>query len=98
MIVLGDRYEIFLSCYVATLFKIPIAHICGGEETRGSYDNQFRHSITKMSHLHFVTNSFYKKKLEKMGENRNNVFNVGSLAFSNYGKILFKNRDEWKKK
>jgi GDP/UDP-N,N'-diacetylbacillosamine 2-epimerase (hydrolysing) len=98
LIVLGDRYEIFLSCYVATLFKIPIAHICGGEETRGSYDNQFRHSITKMSHIHFVTNSFYKKKLERMGENRNNVFNVGSLAFSNYGKILFKNKDELKKK
>ena len=98
LIVLGDRYEIFLSCYVATLFKIPIAHICGGEETRGSYDNQFRHSITKMSHFHFVTNSFYKKKIERMGENSNNVFTVGSLAFSNCDKIFFKNKDELKKK
>ena len=55
LVVLGDRYEIFITCYVATIFKIPIAHICGGEETLKSYDNQFRHAITKMSHIHFTT-------------------------------------------
>jgi len=98
IIVLGDRYEIFLSCYVATLFKIPIAHICGGEETKGSYDNQFRHAISKMSHIHFVTNKFYKKKIERMGENAKNVHDVGSLAFSDFNKIKFKNKIELEKK
>lgn len=98
LVVLGDRYEIFLSCYVATLFKVPIAHICGGEETIGSYDNQFRHAITKMSHIHFVTNNFYKKKVIRMGENKENIFNVGSLAFSNYDKLEFKNKFELEKK
>ena len=53
---------IFVSCFVATIFRIPIAHICGGEETLNSYDNQFRHAITKMAHIHFVTNDIYKKK------------------------------------
>ena len=62
IVVLGDRYEIFVSCFVATIFRIPIAHICGGEETLNSYDNQFRHAITKMAHIHFVTNDIYKKK------------------------------------
>ena len=98
LVVLGDRYEIFLSCFVATLFKVPIAHICGGEETIGSYDNQFRHAITKMSHIHFVTNNFYKKKVIRMGENKENIFNVGSLAFSNYDKLEFKNKFELEKK
>ena len=98
IIVLGDRYEIFLSCYVATLFKIPIAHICGGEETKGSYDNQFRHAISKMSHIHFVTNKFYKKKIERMGENAKNDHDVGSLAFSDFNKIKFKNKIELEKK
>jgi GDP/UDP-N,N'-diacetylbacillosamine 2-epimerase (hydrolysing) len=98
LVVLGDRYETFLSCYVATLFKVPIAHICGGEETIGSYDNQFRHAITKMSHIHFVTNNFYKKKVIRMGENKENIFNVGSLAFSNYDKLEFKNKFELEKK
>ena len=98
VIVLGDRYEIFISCYVATIFKIPIAHICGGEETQGSYDNQFRHGITKMSHIHFVTNEFYKKNILRMGENKNFVFNVGSLAFANFKSNKFKSKNILEKK
>ena len=98
IVVLGDRYEIFVSCFVATIFKIPIAHICGGEETLGSYDNQFRHAITKMAHIHFVTNELYKKKILRMGENKKLVFNFGSLAFSNFNRRKFKNKIELEKK
>ena len=68
LIVLGDRYEIFISTYAAVLHKVPIAHLSGGDETLGSYDNQFRHAISKLSNFHFVTNKFSKKRLEKMGE------------------------------
>ena len=98
LVVLGDRYEIFIACYVATIFKIPIAHICGGEETSGSYDNQFRHAITKMSHIHFTTHATYKKKILAMGENQKNIFNFGSLAFTNLKHRKFKNKSELEKK
>ena len=98
IVILGDRYEIFVTCYVATIFKIPIVHICGGEETLNSYDNQFRHAITKMSHIHFSTTNTYKNKILKMGENSKNVFNYGSLAFSNLKNRKFKNKYELEKK
>ena len=94
LVILGDRYEIFITCYVATIFKIPIAHICGGEETLSSYDNQFRHAITKMSHIHFTTHTTYKKKILAMGENKKNIFNFGSLAFTDFEKRKFKNKSE----
>ncbi|MDB2562796.1 UDP-N-acetylglucosamine 2-epimerase, partial [Sulfurimonas sp.] len=54
LVVLGDRYEIFCATSTATVFRIPIAHIHGGETTEGAFDEAFRHSITKMSHLHFT--------------------------------------------
>ena len=98
LVVLGDRYEVFITCYIATIFKIPIAHICGGEETLGSYDNQFRHAITKMSHIHFTTHEKYKKKILAMGENKKNIFNFGSLAFTDFHKKKFKNKFELEKK
>jgi len=98
IVVLGDRYEIFVACYVATIFRIPIAHICGGEETLNSYDNQLRHAITKMSHIHFTTTNTYKNKILMMGENSRNVFNFGSLAFSNLKNRKYKNKYELEKK
>ena len=86
-IAIGDRYEIFISTYVATLFKVPIIHIGGGELTEGSYDNHFRHCISKMSTLHFVSHATHRKRLINMGENPNSVFNVGSLAIDNLRKM-----------
>ena len=83
LIVLGDRYEIFISTFVATLHKIPIVHLSGGDETQGSYDNQFRHGITKLAHLHFPTNEISKNRIMRMGENPRHVFNYGSLSIEN---------------
>tara|TARA_A100001015_G_scaffold239553_1_gene272879 strand:+ start:2578 stop:3747 length:1170 start_codon:yes stop_codon:yes gene_type:complete len=83
LIVLGDRYEIFIGSFAASLYKIPIAHLSGGDETQGAYDNQFRHGITKLAHLHFPTNEISKKRILKMGENPKYVYNYGSLSLEN---------------
>ena len=63
ILVCGDRYETLAPCLAATFLKIPIIHFHGGEITQGAYDDIFRHMITKMSSLHFVSHSIYKKEL-----------------------------------
>jgi GDP/UDP-N,N'-diacetylbacillosamine 2-epimerase (hydrolysing) len=80
ILVLGDRFEI-LSAVIAAMFaRIPIAHLHGGELTEGVIDEAIRHSITKFSHLHFVGNDEYRKRVIQLGENPNMVFNVGGLG------------------
>ena len=98
LIILGDRYEILITAFVATLLKIPIAHISGGELTEGSYDNQFRHSVSKMSTLHFVSNQVYKNRLIQMGEYPRKVFNFGSLSLDNLKKDLLLSKKEIEEK
>ena len=97
-ILLGDRYEILSAGIAAFLNQIPIAHIHGGEKTDGSYDDMIRHSITKLSHYHFVSHKIYKKRVIQLGENPKNVFNVGSLGAENLSKLIFLNKDELEKK
>ena len=80
VIILGDRYEIFSCAVACTIFKIPIAHFNGGELTSGAYDESFRHSITKMSHIHFVSSNEYRNRVIQLGENPKTVFNVGALS------------------
>ena len=93
-VVLGDRYEIFAVSLSAYINKIPIAHIHGGEITQGSLDNGFRHCISKMSNLHFVSHNDYKKRLIRMGENPKSIYNVGSLGVENiYKTKLLKKKD-----
>jgi len=96
-IVLGDRYEIFATSLAAYLNKVPIAHIHGGEITQGSLDDGFRHSISKMSNLHFVTHKDYKKRLIKMGENPQTIYNVGALGVENIYKTKFLNKKKLEK-
>ena len=96
-IVLGDRYEIFAVTLSAYLNKVPIAHIHGGEITQGSLDDGFRHCISKMSNLHFVSHKDYKKRLIKMGENPKSIYNVGALGVENIYKTKFLNRKELEK-
>ncbi|WP_089284913.1 UDP-N-acetylglucosamine 2-epimerase [Anaerovirgula multivorans] len=78
LILLGDRYEILAAAQAALIAKIPIAHIAGGDRTEGVFDESIRHSITKMSHLHFVTNEGSLKIVRQLGENPNHMYNVGS--------------------
>ena len=80
MLVLGDRYEIFCAASAAMIAQIPIAHLHGGETTQGAFDEAIRHSITKMSHLHFVAAEEYRERVIQLGEEPERVFNVGGLG------------------
>ena len=80
VVLLGDRYELLGSAIAAMTFRIPIAHIHGGEVTQGAYDDSIRHSITKLSHLHFPIHNQYKKRLIQLGENPKTIFNYGGLG------------------
>lgn len=78
LVLLGDRYEILAAAQAALIAKIPIAHIAGGDTTEGAFDEAIRHSITKMSQLHFVTNENSWQRVRQLGENPNYIYNVGS--------------------
>ncbi len=80
MLVLGDRYEIFAATTSAMIARVPIAHLHGGEATEGLIDEPIRHSITKMSHLHFVAADEYRQRVIQLGEQPERVFNVGGLG------------------
>lgn len=80
LVVLGDRFEIFAAVSAALVARIPVAHLHGGEVTEGAYDEAFRHSITKMSHLHFVAAEEYRKRVIQLGESPDRVFLVGGLG------------------
>lgn len=92
IVVLGDRFEIFAAVSAAMVACIPIAHLHGGEATEGSIDEAIRHSITKMSHLHFVAAKEYRQRVIQLGENPDRVFLVGGLGIDsiNNMKILDK--------
>ena len=80
LLVLGDRYEIFAAAAAANISLIPIAHLHGGETTEGAFDEAMRHSITKMSHLHFVAEEKYRQRVIQLGEHPSRVFLVGGLG------------------
>ncbi len=78
VILLGDRFEILAAATAALAYNIPIAHIAGGDTTEGAIDEFIRHAVTKMAHLHFVTNALSATRIRQMGENPNHVHIVGS--------------------
>lgn len=80
VVLLGDRFEIFAAAAAAMIAGIPIAHLHGGETTEGAFDEALRHSITKMSHLHFVAAEDYRKRVIQLGEQPERVFLVGGLG------------------
>ena len=82
-LVLGDRFEIFSAVSAAMIARIPVAHCHGGEATEGLIDEPIRHSITKMSHLHFTSTEEYKNRVIQLGEQPDRVFNVGALGIEN---------------
>ena len=83
VLLLGDRYETHAAATTAMLMNIPIAHIHGGEITEGAVDEQIRHSITKMSHLHFTSTDNYRKRVMQMGEEPSKVFTCGAPGIDN---------------
>jgi GDP/UDP-N,N'-diacetylbacillosamine 2-epimerase (hydrolysing) len=80
LVLLGDRFEVFPAAAAALVARVPVAHISGGETTKGAFDESIRHSITKMSHLHFVAAPRYRDRVLQLGENPENVFLVGGLG------------------
>ncbi|MDE5493026.1 UDP-N-acetylglucosamine 2-epimerase [Elizabethkingia meningoseptica] len=94
LVILGDRYEMLAVASAATIFKIPIVHLHGGEITEGAYDDAIRHSITKMSHLHFTSTDEYRNRVIQMGESPENVFNVGAIGLDNVKNLKLLSREE----
>tara|TARA_B100000989_G_scaffold294175_1_gene272763 strand:- start:3575 stop:4729 length:1155 start_codon:yes stop_codon:yes gene_type:complete len=97
VLILGDRYETIFSALVANFHNICVAHISGGEVTEGSQDDCFRHAISKLSHIHFVSHNKYKKRLIQLGEKKTNIFNYGSLGLENIHSIKFLKKQEIEK-
>lgn len=97
LLILGDRYEIMAVAIAAMLNKIPIAHLYGGESTQGAIDEAIRHSITKMSHIHFTSCEEYKNRVIQLGEQPKSVFNVGALGVENIENIKLLKKDELEK-
>lgn len=94
ILVLGDRFEIFASVSAALVACIPVAHLHGGEITEGAFDEAFRHSITKMAHLHFVAAEEYRQRVIQLGEQPDRVFLVGGLGIDNIKRLKLLDRAE----
>jgi len=92
LVVLGDRFEVMAICQAAMLDCIPISHIHGGETTEGAIDESVRHSITKMSHIHFTSTEAYRKRVIQLGEIPQKVFNVGAPGIDSIKSLKLINR------
>lgn len=94
IVVLGDRYEILAAVSAALIFRIPVAHLHGGEITEGAFDDAIRHAITKMSHLHFTSTEEYRQRVIQLGESPDRVYNVGAIGVENMRRIPLWPREE----
>jgi len=94
LLVLGDRFEMHAAALAALPFKIPVAHIHGGEITEGAIDDALRHSITKLSHFHFVSIEEYARRVIQMGEEPWRVFVSGSPSINNLHALALLEREE----
>lgn len=83
VVILGDRYEMLVAATVSMLQRIPIAHLHGGEISEGAVDDSIRHSITKMSSLHFTSTEEYRRRVIQLGESPERVFHVGAIGVEN---------------
>ncbi|MFC1590169.1 UDP-N-acetylglucosamine 2-epimerase, partial [Candidatus Omnitrophota bacterium] len=92
LVVYGDRFEIFSAASAALVSRIPVAHISGGAITEGALDDSFRHSITKMSHLHFTTTEENRKRVIQLGEDPGRVFNTGEIDLENIRRLKLLSR------
>ncbi len=94
LLVLGDRYEILPVALAAHIARIPAAHLCGGDLTQGAVDDAIRHSITKLSHLHFVTNEDSGRRVRQLGEDPERVHVVGETGIDNVRRMEFLSREQ----
>lgn len=94
VLVLGDRYEILSAVSTALFYKIPVAHLHGGEISEGAYDDCIRHAVTKMAHLHFTSTEAYRQRVIQLGEAPERVFNVGAPGIENIKKVPLLSKSE----
>ncbi|MEG1659022.1 MAG: UDP-N-acetylglucosamine 2-epimerase [Bacteroides sp.] len=94
LVVLGDRFELLAAVSSALFFKIPVAHLHGGEITEGAYDDSIRHAITKMSHLHFTSTEAYRRRVIALGEQPDRVFYVGAIGIDNLRHLTLMKKSE----
>lgn len=94
LLILGDRYEMLAVASTALIFRIPVAHIAGGTISEGAFDESIRHSITKMSHLHFTETEECRRRVIQLGENPAHVFNTGAIGVYNINHTEFMSRNE----
>ncbi len=94
LLILGDRFEVFPAAAAAMVARIPVAHLHGGETSEGAFDDPIRHSITKMSHLHFVAAEEYRKRVVQLGEHPDRVFVVGGLGVDSINRLTLLDRTE----
>lgn len=97
LVILGDRFEAFCCAAAAQICRVPVAHIHGGETTQGAIDEAFRHSITKMAHLHFPCCEVYRQRIIQMGEQPDHVYNVGALGVENIRTLKLMGRTDLEK-
>ncbi|HLP17300.1 MAG TPA: UDP-N-acetylglucosamine 2-epimerase [Bacteroidota bacterium] len=97
ILVLGDRFEIFAAVTAALFYRIPVAHLHGGEITEGAYDDAMRHAITKMSHLHFTSTEDHRRRVVQLGEDPQNVYTVGAIGIDNLRQMHLLGRAELEK-
>lgn len=98
LVLLGDRFETLTGAITCLISRIPVAHIQGGELTFGATDDAMRHSITKMSMLHFTYTEAYRKRVIQLGEDPSTVFNVGGLNTEVINRMKYLTRDKLEKK
>jgi UDP-hydrolysing UDP-N-acetyl-D-glucosamine 2-epimerase len=97
LVILGDRYEMLAVASTALIFRIPVAHIHGGELTEGAYDDAIRHAITKMSALHFTSTEAYRQRVIQLGEQPERVYNVGAIGLDNIRSLQLLSKSELEK-
>lgn len=97
LLILGDRFEVFAAATAAMALNIPIAHVAGGESSEGAIDEQIRHAITKMAHIHFPSCDYYAERIIKMGEEKWRVYNVGAPGLEIIKKLKLLDKDELEK-
>jgi len=97
LVLLGDRFEILAAAQAALVAAIPVAHIAGGDTTEGAFDESIRHCVTKMSHLHFVTNEPAARRVRQLGEDPEHIYTVGSPGLDLIKRMQLLSRKELEK-
>lgn len=93
VVVLGDRFETFAAAQAAMYMRLPMAHLFGGDVTEGAVDESTRHSISKMSHLHFTSNRDSTRRLMQLGENPARIHTIGSTGIDAIKRLKLMDRE-----